>query len=71
MCLVGLFLLTDGLVHRVDCNNLPNPELVGSEWISRDADLYRNLTQKRPFLASKNDPPPATQIFEKVAICVA
>ena len=29
-------------------------------------DLYRNLTQKRPFLASKVDPPTVAYIFEKV-----
>ena len=34
-------------------------------------DLHRNLTQKRPFLASKIDPSAGTQIIEKVAICIA
>ena len=34
-------------------------------------DFHRNLTQKRPFIASKIDPPTGTQIIEKVAICIA
>ena len=54
-----------GLVTVVDIDIKPGsfPNI-----INLGVDLHRNLTQKRPFIASKTDPPAAAWIFEKLAV---